>query len=474
MSATGRSALAVAGAAALALIIAKAVIDIMGEDSGSAPRRRRRLKGGHGPLTPGLRNASTLCFVNSTLQALASCNTLRDYLAQLPSSCALASDLADMLSDLNTRGERTLRSTSLLPRRAFGQEDAHEYVHALIEAVVDEGERSQPLGLALLAADDHQTKQQQQDPLTRSNVPPPSSSSSSHYRQSNPMRSVYASELVCTVCHAAFPRRTSAVQILDLSLPSPGSSFASLTDLLRHYHSTETVSGVDCPSCSAIAELKSLAALSADDTPQYKREIASLLLTLSPKLQSLILREFPDDALHGLDSSSSSDRVIDSPSQLRARTHIKQDFTKTLSIMQLPPLLVIHINRVVVSPMGLAKSNMHVTFPEQLDAAPYCATEVQAIDGSALSFIIKEAGLWYTLVAVIAHYGTAQSGHFVTYRRRLPVGTGGADDEAAWVFASDATVRLAEQSEVMRVNPYMLFYERVAGPAGIAQSTDVD
>ena len=51
------------------------------------------------------------------------------------------------------------------------------------------------------------------------------------------------------------------------------------------------------------------------------------------------------------------------------------------------------------------------------------------------------------------------------------MGTGGADDEAAWIYASDATVRLAEQSEVMRVNPYMLFYERAAAPA---RHTDID
>ena len=444
-----RNAVAVAGAAALALILAKAAYDIINDTTADAPRRRRRLKGGKGSLTPGLRNTSTLCFVNSTLQALASCTTLRDYLSQFPASCTLASALADMLSDLNARGEVTLRATSLLPRRAFGQEDAHEYVHALIEAVVEEGVRSQPIGLAMVT-DPRQERLHQQ------------------FRLGNPMRCVYASELVCKVCHTPFPRRTSAVQIIDVSLPSPGSAYGSLSDLLSRYHDTETVSDVDCPSCSAIAELKTLARLSDDDKQKNKRGIAVLLASLGPKLQSLISREFPPDILQqNTDNATPASIAPQQPTQ----TRIKQDFSKTLAIMQLPPLLVIHINRVVLTPRGLAKSNIHIAFPEQLDAAPYCATEAQSINSSSLSYIIKESGLWYNLVAVIAHYGTANSGHFVAYRRRLPVGTGGADDEAAWIYASDATVRLAEQSEVMRVNPYMLFYERAAAPA---RHTDID
>ena len=55
----------------------------------------------------------------------------------------------------------------------------------------------------------------------------------------------------------------------------------------------------------------------------------------------------------------------------------------------------------------------------------------------------------YSLTAVIVHHGTANSGHFVAYRRLA---------RDVWVEASDAQVKRVDESRVLNTEAYMLFY----------------
>jgi hypothetical protein len=76
----------------------------------------------------------------------------------------------------------------------------------------------------------------------------------------------------------------------------------------------------------------------------------------------------------------------------------------------------------------------------------------------------------YLLQAVIVHHGSADGGHYTTYRRlsrvdREGLDMGGhgllSDDINAWVHISDDEVRPAGLDEVLACEAYMLFYQSV-------------
>ncbi len=60
----------------------------------------------------------------------------------------------------------------------------------------------------------------------------------------------------------------------------------------------------------------------------------------------------------------------------------------------------------------------------------------------------------YRMVSVVVHYGTHESGHFVTYRRIR---------SGQWVCVSDESVQLVTQKDVVEMASryaYLVFYER--------------
>jgi hypothetical protein len=74
----------------------------------------------------------------------------------------------------------------------------------------------------------------------------------------------------------------------------------------------------------------------------------------------------------------------------------------------------------------------------------------------------------YRLTSLVVHYGSHHYGHYITFRRRpnssasrLNTSDTGNEDRVEWYRASDETVDPARIEEVLRANPFMLFYERV-------------
>ena len=67
--------------------------------------------------------------------------------------------------------------------------------------------------------------------------------------------------------------------------------------------------------------------------------------------------------------------------------------------------------------------------------------------------------------AVVVHMGGIDSGHFVTYRREPACPLADLDQAAskrkAWFYTSDSVVREVSVEEVLKSNPYMLFYEKI-------------
>ena len=65
----------------------------------------------------------------------------------------------------------------------------------------------------------------------------------------------------------------------------------------------------------------------------------------------------------------------------------------------------------------------------------------------------------YKLTAAVVHLGDVFSGHFVTYRRVPSINGQRFPDK--WLYTSDAQVKRASKSEVLRSDAYMLFYEKL-------------
>jgi ubiquitin C-terminal hydrolase len=112
--------------------------------------------------------------------------------------------------------------------------------------------------------------------------------------------------------------------------------------------------------------------------------------------------------------------------------------TKILEPWNAPPILIIHLKRLV---QGI-KIATFVEFPvKSFDPSPYLSS--QKPDG--------EENL-YDLYAVVNHFGNASSGHYVTYGLERQSGS--------WFCFDDSRVTKIEEKDVCSKNAYMLFYVR--------------
>lgn len=134
-----------------------------------------------------------------------------------------------------------------------------------------------------------------------------------------------------------------------------------------------------------------------------------------------------------------------------------------------------------MSAAELSEGWPQAVFPEYLNMDPYttserlslapnqpisqCKQELQ--DGNSAG----KAHNVYRICAVVVHFGSHSYGHYVSFRRRLSAFTrpaladaGASGDE--WYRISDETVELSTTDEMLRANPFLLFYERVADASG--------
>jgi ubiquitin C-terminal hydrolase len=117
---------------------------------------------------------------------------------------------------------------------------------------------------------------------------------------------------------------------------------------------------------------------------------------------------------------------------------------KRIFLAKLPKCLILHLKRHVRTHAGIFKSATKITFPPIL--------EVIAQDPAKGSLDTVQ----YQLKAVAEHMNQtcptdSGHGHYVAY---VSVGS-------LWYLCNDASVRGCSLDDVLRAEPYMLFYERV-------------
>lgn len=124
----------------------------------------------------------------------------------------------------------------------------------------------------------------------------------------------------------------------------------------------------------------------------------------------------------------------------------KTSIIKFTSIAVLPPVLVLHIKRFD----GIhGKSTGLVDFNEKIDVKDYLVKK------SEFEANIKEdynKSSKYQLFAVAEHIGSSlNSGHYIAFCKR----------DNKWYRFSDSSVSLANESEAVSKNSYLLFYKRM-------------
>ncbi|XP_014605233.1 PREDICTED: ubiquitin carboxyl-terminal hydrolase 30 homolog isoform X1 [Polistes canadensis] len=138
------------------------------------------------------------------------------------------------------------------------------------------------------------------------------------------------------------------------------------------------------------------------------------------------------------------------------------DAVKTLTLGKLPKCLCIHIPRTTWSSSGRPiKRDDAILFSVTLILDPFTFIEAKKRlakgDAQAMLLLTNQQSTngkhKYQLQAVVEHRGSVDAGHFVCYRRGTKPGQ--------WLYTSDSTVEHISLTDVLRANPYLLFYERI-------------
>ena len=140
-----------------------------------------------------------------------------------------------------------------------------------------------------------------------------------------------------------------------------------------------------------------------------------------------------------------------------------------------PNLLVIHLSRSSYTDGAYgysAKNNCQIVFPEYLDLDPYTTSyslsdnvnRPISVHQRASSERSRPPQNLYRICSLVVHFGSHSSGHYVCYRRRPEI-TKKTPDKAPllndWLRVSDDEVDISSTDEMLRANPYLLFYERI-------------
>lgn len=429
--------------------------------------KRRR-----GPLI-GLQNLGYTCFLNTLIQALASCHFFVEWLEHCSGQGRVTDSLLRLLKILNNHEDYTKDIDDPYPPNEVidalkhhgwtispGEQDAHELFHLFILTLEEEAQRNSS-SLTDCLSSSEETSEKTDNLLTDGlsqgdaklkpiangdifNVPTPQRNDQCHTEgsehgepgavrklpacdnnrniRSSPFCGLLTSHLGCTKCGFKSVKYDK-FDSLSLHLPTAGGNNAgtrsTLTQLLDKFVRTELISGVACDGCNS--------------------------------------------------QQDGSKETVTSTS------------VKTLSIGKLPQCLCLHIVRTAMGPDSTPfKRQDYVEFTEYLVMDPYTRNSMM----KNLKFQ-EEMGIMepetqllhtssapkpgscnhlYRIKAVVVHKGSVDSGHFVTYRRG-PIGSQTRHRcslSSRWYYTSDADVRESTLCEALQATAYMLYYEKCA------------
>ncbi|XP_069688987.1 ubiquitin carboxyl-terminal hydrolase 30 homolog isoform X1 [Periplaneta americana] len=390
------------------------------------PTYRRKRKG----QIVGLVNLGYTCFLNTLLQALASCPVVLDWFTR-QINCkqdSLTLSLQNTLQVINGKEGSDDPYTpndlirSLLAQGwviAPGEQDAHELFHVIVTTMEEETQQPFSKECSLYDALNDRPREIHSDTvqvrrstfLLRATVSSLESCSwwqEAKFKGPLPFQGLFTSQLQCMSCKYKSPVHYATFYSLSLVLPQRISvgEFHTLQELIGHYVASRVVNDVCCDGCGR------------RDTDQVK----------------------------------------------------------SLNFGKLPACLCIHIARTTWEGEAFKRDD-HIKFPEILTMDPYTYNNVIQKQLENAKMMIgdhpssngfvdltspttkKRFKHLYLLRAVVVHKGGLLCGHFITYRRGI------GEYYNSWYYTSDTEVRETTLQEVMEASAYMLFYTKLSSDA---------
>lgn len=380
----------------------------------------------------GLRNNGQTCYFNSIIQALASSQLFISFLKRQyqykVGSMSRYSDqtrifpariddflenLLDLLYDVNCqpalsngRRKNSLAATVLMdifPKlNIWQQQDAQEFLLLLIEKI---------------------------DKISLE----------------SPMKGWSISSLKCTKCKCVKPVQNQIFVTLALSTLS---GYSSLEQMLDQYSSISSIEDVECNECSLDFAKKQI----RSDILMYKEarnpgHHVKQQLDELPKKFDYFSRIRSDDEFF-------ESKFCD-PENAQPLSILRQEFNKRELVSRPPSIFVFHIHRRTAT----RKIRKHIAFPLELNVAKHLVGNNYSWVSASKEIPINDrtsiAPIEYTLCSVVEHLGTAEGGHYLTYRKI------GEVNNERWVRVSDDNWKFVGWDVVSRAEAYLLFYEKV-------------
>ena len=453
---------------------------------------------------PGLGNWDNSCYQNSVLQGLAALESLPAFLrsyttGQSGSTLKALDETIARLNDPANVGKTFWTPAELKSMSSWQQQDAQEYFSKLSDELEKDTakaakKRSGSNGLeALLRVErgmarkssPETTSPPQTDSITSSKDPTPVEQLPEEVASliaRNPLEGLLAQRVGCQQCD--YVEGLSLVPFNCLTVPLGRQWMYDIRSCLNEYTALEPINGVECAKCTLLLAKQQMEELLSQVRPDTGRE--DLALDEASRTFRLSLRERLKMISQALEDENFSDQVLKN-CQIPSNKRVATTKTRQAVIARSPRSLVVHVNRSNFDELtGVqSKNSATVTFPQQLDLAPWClgrdpsfdndneGVETWNVDPSKSMLSTEDCtekldfGNLYELRAVITHYGRHENGHYICYRRS-PYRTKTDDNKAMessmpWWRLSDEDVTEVEESTVLaQGGVFMLFYEQVA------------
>ncbi|KAF8488997.1 hypothetical protein JB92DRAFT_2798348 [Gautieria morchelliformis] len=399
---------------------------------------------------PGVVNISgTYCFLNSTLQAMASLCYLQPYLDAVHSRAVrldvptpVVDALRDALSDLNTPTPRprVLRPVSVInalsgpvpgkQRSALfasrEHQDAQELFQLVSEAVKNEAR----------AVDDELSRDRGLGELSRA----PSEELDAGATMTAVGRDKDAAAAVAKgVFDGLTANRRSCVEcgyteavmhfaFDNWQLAVPRMASCRLEDCLTDYTRLELLNDCICRKCSMLATHKRLVA-EAEKATEAASASGEHGVSSSKKKRAREARKLEARVKAALDDG----RIEEDIKGVKMEKVFSRCSTKQAMIARPPLVLALHLNRSIHYGTSGVKNTCRIIFPELLDltafttsgqlstspsapiSAPAAAPPPRSNTPTPATYAPR---VLYRLAAVVCHYGGHSFGHYVAYRRK--------------------------------------------------------